>query len=275
MVRLYWTILSIVLLFQTSGAQDKPDRMHTGLDMLFDSLVNIPGDQERLRFNERIMDSMEAALKLEGAFDYEFDSLQQVGSVYSFDQEVRILNWNVPLSKGHHKYACFIMHRKSRTDGVKIHRLLSRDTVPDRFLYRNITPDEWYGALYYSIVHTRYKGKDYYTLLGHDFNDRLTTKKYIDVLVIEPDGSLYFGLPIFKTPHGLQERMVFEYSAQVAMLLHWDRGIKMIVFDHLSPVEPALTGHPEFYGPDLSYDGLVFKKGYWEYMPDIDVRNSF
>ena len=45
------------------------------------------------------------------------------------------------------------------------------------------------------------------------------------------------------------------------MMLRYDDKLKMIVFDHLSPSKPSYEGKYQYYGPDFSYDGLIFEKG--------------
>ena len=45
------------------------------------------------------------------------------------------------------------------------------------------------------------------------------------------------------------------------MTLRWDEKEKLIIWDHLAPIESKYEGMPEFYGPDFTHDALKFKKG--------------
>ncbi|MFO8020837.1 MAG: hypothetical protein R6U65_00110, partial [Perlabentimonas sp.] len=48
---------------------------------------------------------------------------------------------------------------------------------------------------------------------------------------------------------------------------------EMIVFNHLTPLQPNFTGNFQYYVPDLSFDGFRFEENQWVYTPDIDIRN--
>ena len=69
------------------------------------------------------------------------------------------------------------------------------------------------------------------------------------------------------------DRMVLEYSSQVAISVRYDPLMDMVAFDHLVPFHPIYNGNYEFYGPDGSFDGLEFSAGTWILREDIDVRN--
>jgi len=49
---------------------------------------------------------------------------------------------------------------------------------------------------------------------------------------------------------------------------------KTIVFDHLSPANPALIKDFTSYGPDFTYDCFKLAKGKWNYMKNIEMRNN-
>ncbi|NJK97401.1 MAG: hypothetical protein HC905_23045 [Bacteroidales bacterium] len=53
------------------------------------------------------------------------------------------------------------------------------------------------------------------------------------------------------------------------MMLNYDEMLKSIVFDHLAPSESRYTGQYEFYGPDFSFDGLIFKENQWVLVEDV------
>ena len=69
------------------------------------------------------------------------------------------------------------------------------------------------------------------------------------------------------------DRLVLEYSKQVAISVRYDELTDMITFDHLVPFHPIYERNYEFYGPDGSFDGLEFSDGIWIYQDDIDARN--
>jgi hypothetical protein len=57
------------------------------------------------------------------------------------------------------------------------------------------------------------------------------------------------------------------------MSINYDERLDMIVFDHLAPFEPILSGNFAFYGPDGSFDGFKFENGSFRWYRDVDARN--
>ena len=112
----------------------------------------------------------------------------------------------------------------------------------------------------------------YYTLLGWKGNDRLTTKKVIDILSFQ-NGIIQFGYPFFKTNKTYSHRLIFEFTSAASMMLSYDERKRMIVFDHLSSAtNNASENNPaQFEGPDGTYDALLFKSGKWNLQKDIEV----
>ena len=55
------------------------------------------------------------------------------------------------------------------------------------------------------------------------------------------------------------------------MSLTYDKRLKMIIWDHLSPSKQELAGNYKYYGPDMTFDGLYFEKGVWKYVSDVDI----
>ncbi|HEX7415424.1 MAG TPA: hypothetical protein VF411_15380, partial [Bacteroidia bacterium] len=129
---------------------------------------------------------------------------------------------------------------------------------------------KWFGMLYYNIISCG----DYYTLLGWDGNDKLISRKFIDVLSFKKDGSPVFGKEVFKMPKKYPKRVMFEYNSAFTITLQYNEAVKAIVFDHLIPKESYLEGQYQFYGPDFSYDAFVLKHGKWNFEEDVDVKNA-
>jgi hypothetical protein len=195
---------------------------------------------------------MEKALRLPGALDYPFSGLKFLGKVTSTDKKVRIFTWNMSASDATNIYYGFIMH-KTGNDANEAYK---------------INP----GYLVYEIVDIKVDGQSHYTLLCYDPQGMFITRKIIDVLWFDQDRPV-FGKPIFHYNKKTSDRIVFEYSAKVRMSLTWNKKRNMIVFDHLAPSASQYTGNYQYYGPDMSFDGLVFEKGFWELRSNVDVRN--
>jgi len=64
------------------------------------------------------------------------------------------------------------------------------------------------------------------------------------VLTFEDNNTPVFGRPAFRIEGKLKNRVIFEYAEDVVMTARYNKENKMIVFDHLSPIEPALKNNP-------------------------------
>ena len=212
------------------------------------------------------------ALAIQGSFKHEFDSLPTVAILMSPDKRFRIINWLYRNNDGTFKYYGFIQtyHRRK---GSKVYELFDNSENITNPLNANLNYKNWYGSLYYDIILKKRRGKRYYTLLSFDGNDNYTTKKIIDVLYFSR-GIPKFGKSILKYEKKTYKRLIFEYSAQVAVSVRYNKGQKMIIFDHIAPDNPKNDGNFRNYGPDGSYDGLKFKRGKWQYIEDVDARND-
>ncbi len=251
------------------------------LKVLFDSIQKSDNDAVKYELNEIILELVEDMLYDENSFNYPFDSLRQIGKIRSDDELLRIYTWNIPLKDHTHDFFGFIQYYYKPDKEFLIYLLVDKSVEledPERL---TLDEESWYGALYYRIVETRDRRHKYYTLLGWDGNNELTSKKIIDVLYFTQSGKPRFGANIFYTIKEIgrrkrkynKKRIIFEFSSKVSMALRYDEKLEMIVFDHLSPSAMHLKDKYQHYGPDWSYDALKFEKGKWQYYLDIDPRN--
>jgi hypothetical protein len=134
------------------------------------------------------------------------------------------------------------------------------------------TPDKWFGMLYTQVIECN----GFYTLIGWDGNDKLTQRKFVDVLYFKANGTPVFGKDVFKFPRKNPRRLMFEYSGEVSMSLKYVEKQDQIVYSHLASRQEGslLDGQFQFYGPDGSFDALVLKKNKWVTIEDIDARND-
>ena len=241
---------------------------------LFNDMSKYDNDTEGEKINNKITEKFEQLLGIEGSFSYPFDSLRHIGKIVSKDKKLRIYTWNLPYINGTHKYFGFIQYYPPKERNFLLYKLI--DSSDDYKSPENLilTDTSWLGALYYEIIDKKYEGDTYYTLLGFDFNNLLTAKKIIEILYFKDNKIPVFGKPVFNYRNILCNRIIFEYSAKVSMSLKYKKDLNMIVFDHLSPSKPSYEGHFMYYGPDFSYDGLIFENGVWNEVKDIDVRNT-
>ena len=78
---------------------------------------------ERQTAAENFLDSFCMALKHEGAFDYSFKKLNKIGSVYSPDNRLRIITWNIPFGLDEQLYFGVALYSTRQGNGYKLVKL--------------------------------------------------------------------------------------------------------------------------------------------------------
>lgn len=239
---------------------------------------------DRFEANKNFLAYWASVLKEEKSLQYPFDSIKEVSRLLSPDKKFRIITWNLFKEDGTHAYFGFIqvnnsktvkkgLFKRETTKQYEVFPLLDKSATvktPENYV---ADPSKWFGMLYYDIIKS---DDDFYTLLGWDGNEKLTQRKFIDVLSFKTDGTPVFGKDVFKIPGKFGKRIMFEYAAEVAMSLKYNNNRKQIIFSHLAPnsLDPILVGQYQYYGPDGSFDGLSMKKGRWTYEAAIDIRKD-
>ena len=231
-------------------------------------------DPIRFEKNTAFVKKFITALKINGSFNYGFDSLKRISVLKASDNSFRIITWFVPLNDGTYRYYGTI--QMATTDGKL--KLFPLNDATHSLVDPNVITDHknWLGARYYEMIPMIVNGKQpYFILLGWKGNNLKTSKKVIDVLSFEKNEPV-FGKNIFETAKNsaLKNRVIFEYSKQNAMTLIWDKKVNMIVFDHLAPYEPKMTGNFEFYGSDLSFDAYKLTWGKLSLSENVPLKND-
>ncbi|HWY34046.1 MAG TPA: hypothetical protein VNX68_05325 [Nitrosopumilaceae archaeon] len=228
-------------------------------------------DSLKSRANKKFLELWEEILLNKISFEYPFDSLKEVARLSSPDKKFRIINWNISKDNdATQMYYGYIQVLNPKTNDYDLYHLIDKSGSiknPETYLGDN---NKWFGMLYFKLIPC----DGYYILLAWDGNDRLTRRKFIDVLSFKPSGEPVFGKDVFKMPKKNPKRIMFEYSAEVVMSLKYNEEKKLIVFDHLAPKDPIAEGQYQFYGPDFSTDGFRYIKGKWKYEEDLDSKNT-
>lgn len=243
------------------------------LSKLLTELRATKGDAELNEANEKFKKAFGKALEMDNAFDFPFASLNTVGKIYSDDELVRVITWNVQYEDLMHNYFSFIMKKDERRDRVDVIELKRQKQHFGMIQEETVTNENWYGALYYDIIDVQRRNRTYYTLLGYDANDQRSSIKLIDVLYFT--GKIpNFGYPLFDVTQGRAKRVIFEHSNKATMSLRYDEQRDKIVFDHLTPESPGLKEFREFYVPDMSYDAYDWDGKQWVRIEDIIAVNK-
>jgi hypothetical protein len=268
-------IILLLLLIPLSVNSQDPSyldlvKAEVRLESLFDQLYS-----DSLSDVEMLLDSIHIhlteGLALPGSMDFPWNRLDNIGIISSEDLRIRIFTWHVMDDYDNYRYFGYVQVRLKRGKSG-IYQLKDNGQAQRALFELDQTTDDWYGKLYYQVLTNAHKRKTYYTLLGMDFNNSLSTIKTVEVIAIQRN-TPQFVKSLFYNGRSRVDRLVLEYSKQVAISVRYDPGTGMITFDHLVPFHPIYEKNYEFYGPDGSFDGLEFADGTWNYREDIDARN--
>lgn len=267
---------TLIFIYTYSSAQRKSESPKPELEKLMlmaDSIQKGTTDSVRLAYSETFDSLLYEVLKKDSRMHLCFDSLRNLSVLTAKNKLLRIYTFICPLTGGkQYRYFGFVQWKNKKGElpvVVRLNDVMPEGQVTEKLMLNH---QNWPGALYYKLISTSVKGRLYHTLLGWRGKDLESTMKVIDVLTIEND-KIYFGAPIFQTDYGLRQRILFEYNARAVMSLNYDEKKKRIVFDHLSPPSPQLSGNFKTYGPDFTYDSYQWKQGRWVLFKDVELRN--
>lgn len=264
--------LSGIFLFSDVKAQSIEEN-EKELLLLLDELRSAKDDSEKNQANVKFKSKLEETIRMEGAFDYPFSSLKTMGSVKSPDNAFRLFNWNVEQDDLTQVYYCYILSFDERKKDYKIIELKDNSIMLPQKPSEILEADNWYGALYYKIIPMKKGSKTLYTVLGWDGNNSVSTMKVVDVLNFS-GSTVRLGSPIFKMPKETLKRVFFEFAKKTTMYMSYEEQYNRIIFDHLAPESPALTGLYSMYVPDLSHDAFAFDAGKWFFVEDVVGVNA-
>lgn len=240
------------------------------LEKLFGRLVTSHNDRDKIKINDSIELMIDGYSRSDTIFTHKFRNLKYLGQIATENSQLKILTWNLLLDSAGSKYFCYFIHRSANKNSVrKLEKTYSKEPVRSDTVY---SEKNWYGALYYDMRSVGKGNKIHWVLLGIDYGNPSVTRKIIDVVSFNPDGTILFGKKIFVSGEITKFREVLEYSSDAVISLKF-ASQKSIVFDHLVPVSPAFKGNREYYGPDYSYDAYNLQKGVWKLDTNVDVRN--
>ena len=88
----------------------------------------------------------------------------------------------------------------------------------------------------------KYKGKNYFVLLGWKGFNQQITKKVIEVCYIDK-GELKFGFPLLKSGSVYKNRLIYSFNSQASMSMRFENNGKKIILVQnplmlISPLKP-------------------------------------
>ncbi len=246
------------------------------LAIMGDSIIKGSNDTARLESNQSFSLLLDSILNLKSSEYLSFHEVKALSILKSPDNAFVIYNWmcQTYFPYPQYKYFGYLRTLSKNGSSIKLYKLTEQTYENNQERESGkFGSDNWTGCVYYKILLSKYKNKTTYVLLGWAPHNQLSTRKLIESLTIS-NKSLQFGVPIFNTGARPRPRLIFEYSYKATMTLNFNSDKKMIVFDNLSSSDPRPEMKTVYstYGPDMSYNGLKFEKGFWVLYKDIDIR---
>ena len=243
------------------------------LKVMAHTIMNGENQAVKTEANNAFIFTLQEVLQFERSFNYPFDSLKTISIKTSSDGKVRIYTWLLKKDNGSYQYFGFVHYKNKSKKRYEIITLNDNSENIRRPENEQLDNNNWYGALYYDIIYIKKKGRKYYTLLGWDGNNDISTKKIIDVMYFSGREKIKFGASIFKKGKTTTKRFIIEYNATSTISVRYEEKEKRIVFDHLIPMRKDLEGLHEYYIPDGTYNALKYTNGKWELKNDVAANN--
>lgn len=241
---------------------------------LSDSLAAQLTDSKKTAISDKIKTLLYQSLRDSASF-YKNDlkELKRIGHIISPDSTFRLVSWNYFKTDG--SSVCnTILQQKATKDTCRLFCFdnNSQQKHNDKQQYSgNQIP----AALYYQIIPTNFKGfSNMYIVLGMKTGNLMTQSKSIETLYFNQNNIPVMGTPIFQYNNNIINRLEFFYSAKVRMSIKYVDTEKAIIIDHLSPEKPFFAGQYEYYGPDGSFDALIYNENKWLFISDYNLFKS-
>ncbi|HEX5652906.1 MAG TPA: hypothetical protein VFX58_07525 [Chitinophagaceae bacterium] len=212
------------------------------------------------------------ALQIKNSFWYPFDSVFGISRLYAPDSSFRIYTWNLQFDDYYSRQKGAIQMR-TRDGSLKLFPLRDVSEFIEKAEDSVRTRANWIGAIYYNIIKTQYKGKNYYTLFGFDHNSITSSKKWIEVLHFNERNEPVFGGPFFtyeqdSLPQKPKHRLSMEFKKDARVLANYISELDMILVDHLIS-ETDQPDLPMTYVPDGDNEGYKWENGKWVHIDKV------
>ncbi len=229
---------------------------------------------DRMVSDSAFTKSLVRALQIKNSFYYPFDSVIGISKIYAPDTSFRIFSWVLTYDDEYYRQRGAIQLRT--TDGsLKLIPLLDFSEFTAKPLDSVRTRNNWIGAMYYNIVKTQFKGKNYYTLFGFDNHGARSSMKWIEVLSFNEKNEPIFGGPFFSyekdsIPKPSQYRFGIEFKKGTRVLVDYIEELQMILVDHLvSDNNEADPDLPWTFVPDGDQEGFKWQNGKWVHIDKV------
>lgn len=228
--------------------------------------------QERMLADSAFTKTLIRALQIRHSFYFPFDSVLGVSKLYAPDTSFRLITWNLSFNDYYSRQRGAIQFRT--TDGsLKLIPLRDASEFTNKPEDSVRTRGNWIGAMYYNMIKTQHRGKNYYTLFGFDNNNAQSSIKWIEVMYFNEKNEPVFGGPFFSyekdsLPKPVRYRFGLEFKKNTRVLVNYIEELGMILVDHLvsESDQPEL---PWTLVPDGDQEGFKWENGKWVHIDKV------
>jgi hypothetical protein len=252
------------------------DQKEDTLGLMAYFVINDSLPENRFAACHKLIPTLVSTLKTPNSFKYPFERLKSVSIMYPPDSSFRIFTWQLYVDKDEYRYYGAI---QMNTKELKLFPLKDRSfEIQGNLEQLELTPEQWFGVVYYNIQQTDTKNGRYYLLFGFDGHEFFRKRKVLDVLTFK-EGLPVFGAPVFRHESGkgevsFRKRRVIEYASAASIRLNYDPALGIIIYDHLISM-PGEDGEGLNNYPDGSYEGYKLEKtGLWHYVENVFTQTQ-
>ena len=256
----------------TCLAQSDIERQASSAASLIEQAQKADNDSLRSIYAAQAVETFEAAITQDDAMTVAFGDIKPISVLATVDNKLRIFSWGIQNSEGKYSYYGFVQAKSQDGETVTTRLVDKKDETP-RPGETEMEAANWYGAIYYEMVQLGGKKSNIYAMAGWDGGDLFINRKVLEQIRVKDNGTVYFGGYFTDEHKRTCERLIFEFTERAVMCLRFDKRLKMFVADHMT-IPPEYNGNPKFRGPDGSFDGYMYQKGNWIYVPDLDFKGS-
>ncbi|MEM6321152.1 MAG: hypothetical protein AAF960_26050 [Bacteroidota bacterium] len=229
--------------------------------------------ENRIEAAATFQQQLTETLSKPNSFNYPFENLTAVSIQYPADSTFRIFTWQLYVDKNEYQYGGVI---QKNTLEPALFPLADKSSEVEQYdlEYDILSPENWYGALYFNLKEFDSPSGKKYLLFGFDGYEFFNKRKLVEVLHFDEAGQPVFGSPVFvKAEAGYEastkNRLYIEYSAEVAAKVNYDHQLGLIMIDNLVAMRSPYRGVGNVNIPDGSYVGYELKEGVWQYVDKV------
>lgn len=226
----------------------------------------------RMTANNQMIPLIKEALSIPNSFNYAFTKIENIAIQKPIDGTFRVFTWQLFIDETEYKYFGYVQLNRAKSTFFE---LTDKSRQLENADKQTLTPENWFGALYYNVKEFKTKEGMKYLMFGYNANNQYEKIKVCDVLILR-GGKIQFGAPVFEVAdiQGVRKqklnRLVLNYSADAVLRLNYDPEMNIVIHDHLEKMGTKNADIPFTYVPDGTYEAFELQKdGIWQHVDKL------